>query len=146
MTLAKPTNADWAEVVANFAPDWAGSLTYNDSEARSIEGVRADIRRWMERLQHRIYGRNHHSKPALEFIGWAEMLRANPHAHLAIRPPLGYKNPDRILKWLAPEWSRSHPARGAHFTPIDHAAGWGSYIAKEERCRAISVDQLIFSS
>jgi len=143
MPLRKPTSAEWAQVMENFDPIWAVTLTYNDDLGRTVQGVRSDLERWLQRMQHRIYSRNHGSKPRLEGIGWVEKIATNPHAHLGIRPPDGYYDLACIDRWLARQWIGASPNRGACVEWIDRAADWGSYIAKEEHCRSSDADHLI---
>ncbi|HEV7456747.1 MAG TPA: hypothetical protein VGN96_08210 [Roseococcus sp.] len=127
------TRSALAQFIAAQRPSLALTLCWNDpiTPARA----RIDLRALHARLDRRLFGKRFNARPAAArvwFVAALENLKANGHAHLAVRVPHGHQDAFVDLVNGFPSIWRSLVTRGSHdLQPIECVMRWAAYATKD---------------
>jgi hypothetical protein len=124
----------WIDTIVRTDPTHAVTLIWNPEDGRlGLEQVRIDISRAHCRIDRALMKSNYNTLPVTKrtgYVGFIEHPETNTHAHFAWRVPVEHHAcfEDVLKGW----WDRLHPYGEAHVRAIHDAAGWASYISKDQ--------------
>jgi len=136
----------WIDTIVRFEATHAVTLIWNPEDGRlGLQQVHIDARQVHCRIDRALMGRSFNLLSVSErsgYVGFTEHPETNTHAHLAWRVPVEHhaRFEDVLKDW----WDRLHPYGEATVEVIYDAAGWASYISKDQWRLPHSEDAALF--
>lgn len=124
----------WIDTIVRTEATHAVTLIWNPADGwLGLGQVQIEIARVHCRVDRALMKRGFNKLPVAQrtgYVGFIEHPETNTHAHLAWRVPVEHHA--RFEGFLKGWWDRLHPYGEAHVQVIHDAAGWASYISKDQ--------------
>ena len=124
----------WIDLIVRTGATHAVTLIWNPEDGKlGLGQVRIDTAKLHCRADRALMGKRFNSLPVVQrsgYVGFIEHPETNTHAHFAWRVPVEHHA--RFEAVLKEWWDRLHPYGDADVQVLYDAAGWASYMSKDQ--------------
>lgn len=124
----------WTDTIVGTGATHAVTLIWNPEDGKLGQGqVRIDTAKLHCRVDRALMGKRFNTMPVglrSGYVGFIEHPETNTHAHFAWRVPI--KHHLRFETVLRERWDHLHPYGNADVQVLYDAAGWASYMSKDQ--------------